>query len=102
MLRAELVIVPTALADRWSFVADKIIPTREWKNGMFITYVNWTGQENEIAYLGGSRVVGPDGELEKALAGKSEEILSAVLDKDRITLTRAKLSYLIDAARYND
>ena len=96
---ADLLIVPTALGVEWPFVADKIVPTRAFENGVYLAYANWAGQENGHAYLGGSRIIGPDG-ADEAVAGSSETILSATLEKSRITAARDRLPYLSDRRYY--
>jgi predicted amidohydrolase len=96
---AELLIVPTALGDQWHFVADKMVPTRAWENGVYLAYANWAGQEGGKVYLGGSRIIGPDGETD-AIGGSAEVILSATLEKSRLTAARARLPYLEDRRQY--
>ncbi len=90
---AEIVIVPTALVKRWTFVARKMIPTRAFENGVFLLYANFCGEENGFHYLGDSRIVAPDGE-DLAVAGSSECIISASLDRQRIIDARNTLPYL--------
>lgn len=92
---AELVIVPTALRDRWGFVAQKMVPTRAFENGVFLMYANYAGSEGDWTYLGESCVIGPDGS-EVARAGSGEEMLCATLDHGLIAPARATLPYLVD------
>jgi predicted amidohydrolase len=66
---AELVVVPTALRDRWGFVANTMIPTRAFENGVFLLYANYAGSEGDWNYLGASCAIGPDGS-EIARAGE--------------------------------
>ncbi len=96
---AEFLIVPTALGAQWSFVAEKMIPTRAWENGVFLAYANWAGSDAEGAFLGGSRIVGPDG-VEDSIAGTREEVLTAVINKERVANARARLPYLKDRRSY--
>jgi len=99
LLGAEFLIVPTALGAQWSFVAEKLVPTRAWENGVYLAYANWAGSEGDITYLGGSRIIGPDG-IDEAVAGPREEILMATLDKSRVSAARARLNYLGDRTSY--
>lgn len=92
---AEVVVVPTALVERWSFVARKMIPTRAFENGIFLLYANFAGEENGSRYLGESRIVAPDGE-ELAVAGAEEAIITAQLDRNRIIEARKAIPYLED------
>lgn len=96
---AELIIVPTAIGAEWGFVAERMVPTRAWENGVFLAYANYAGREGDMTYLGGSRIVGPEG-LNDAVAGTREEILMATLDKRRIAAAREKLPYLTDRTEY--
>ncbi len=97
---AEFIIVPTALGAEWGFVAERMVPTRAWENGLFIAYANYAGKDNGMTYLGGSRIIGPEG-LTDAVAGSREEILMATLDKRRITAARDKIAYLKDRPVYD-
>jgi len=97
-LGADLVAVPTALADRWGFVAETMIPTRAFENGIWLAYANHGGAENGLSYLGGSRIVAPDGRL-AACAGPGEETILARIDSAAASAARARLPYLDRAAR---
>jgi predicted amidohydrolase len=92
---ADLVIVPTALKDRWGFVAQKMVPTRAFENGVFLMYANYAGGEGDWTYLGESCVIAPDGS-EVARAGSGEEMLRGTLDAALIAPARAMLPYLKD------
>lgn len=92
---ADLVIVPTALKDRWGFVAQKLVPTRAFENGVFLMYANYAGGEGDWTYLGESCVIGPDGS-EVARAGAGEALLRGTLDPALIAPARATLPYLKD------
>lgn len=94
---AELILAPTALAEEWSVVAEKVIPARAFENGLFLAYANFAGVENGLRYFGGSRIVGPDGR-ELATAGHSPEIIIADLDRAAVEKARKRLPYLSDLA----
>ncbi len=94
---AELVIAPTALRDRWGFVAHKMVPVRAFENGVFLMYANYAGREGDWTYLGESCVIGPDGS-EVARAGKGEELRRGTLDPALIEPVRTTLPYLRDRA----
>lgn len=96
---AELLIVPTALGAEWSFVAEKMVPVRAFENGVFVAYANYAGREKDLTYLGGSRVVGPNG-VEVAQAGAREALIGAEIDRDAIRAARAKIPYLKDRTEY--
>lgn len=96
---AELLIVPTALAANWGFVADKLVPTRAFENGVFLAYVNYAGKEKNLAYFGGSRLVGPSGEY-LAVATAGDQVLSVDIDKSLIREARRRIPYLENRTKY--
>jgi predicted amidohydrolase len=77
MKGVELVVVPTALLDKWVFVSEKLVPTRAFENGISIAYANFAG-DSQDAYGGLSRCVDPLGQS-IALAGQGVELLTAKL-----------------------
>ncbi len=90
---AEIVFAPTALRAEWSIVAQKMIPTRAFENGVFLLYANHAGCEGDSEYLGESVIVGPDGN-ELASAGGGEEVIAACLDSEEVLKARKALPYL--------
>ena len=94
-LGAELVLVPTALGAEWDWVAERMIPTRAYENGIFLAYANSAGVENGFSYLGKSVVARPDG-VEAARAGAIAEIIFADLDTARVAAAQARLPFLKD------
>jgi predicted amidohydrolase len=95
---AQIVLVPTALTDRWRSVAYQMMPTRAFENGVWVVYANHAGEENGTRYLGASCIISPDG-TDKARAANGEELIGADLDIESIKLARAQLPYLTDAPR---
>ena len=95
-LGAELVLVPTALDENWGIVAHKLIPVRAFENGVYVCYVNQSGVEHGMKYLGHSCIVGPNGH-DIARAGPKPEILQASLTKHSLQVARDRLPYLQDA-----
>lgn len=94
-LGAHLVLAPTALGAQWSWVADTMIPTRAYENGVYLAYANSAGTENGMAFLGGSVIAAPDGVL-AAKAGPDPEIIYADIDRARVTAAQTRLPYLND------
>lgn len=94
---ADLVLVPTALGAKWGWVAETMIPTRGFENGVFLAYANGAGQQNEMTFLGRSFIGSPDGEI-LARAGMSPEIIFANLDLSRVKAAQRRLPYLMDQA----
>ena len=94
-LGADLVLVPTALGRAWGWVAEKMIPTRAFENGVYLAYSNIAGVENDMAFLGRSFIAAPDG-TELARAGHGPEVLFADLDLAEVAKSQARLPYLSD------
>jgi predicted amidohydrolase len=94
---AELVLVPTALPAGLISrrVADMVVPTRAFENGLFIAYADLCGDEGALSYGGRSVVVGPDGE-ELARAGMRETLLVAEIDRSAYDDCRKQNPYLTD------
>lgn len=92
-LGAQLIVVPTALGAAWGWVADQMIPTRGYENGVYLAYINHAGVEEDMHYLGRSLIAAPDGQ-ELARAGAAAEMLIAEIDHARVTAAQARLPYL--------
>lgn len=94
---AELVLVPTALprGQISRRVADMVVPTRAFENGVFLVYADLCGEEGSFAYGGRSAIIGPDGD-ELARAGARETLLVAELDRTAYDDCRRQNPYLAD------
>lgn len=92
---AELVIVPTALTQEWGVVAEKIMPTRAFENGVWLIYANHAGSENGTHYLGHSCIISPDGK-DAARAGTGEQVITARLDVKSVAAAQKRIPYLKD------
>lgn len=92
---AELVLVPTALGAQWEWVAQRMIPTRAYENGVFLAYANSAGSEHEMAFLGQSFIATPDGQ-ELARAGAQPQIIYGTLELGKVPAAQARLPYLQD------
>ena len=64
--------------------------------GAPVIMVNRTGAERDLNFWGGSRIVDPFGQ-ELAVAGESEELITATLDYDRLRRARHQLPTLRDS-----
>lgn len=98
MAGAEIVLVPTALGDEWGVVAVNVIATRAFENGVWLAYANHAGTEGHIHYLGGSRIVAPDGKVATE-AGADETLIACRVDKDSIERAQTRLPYLRDVPK---
>jgi predicted amidohydrolase len=89
---AELILVPTALAAQWGVVAEKVIPTRAFENGVYVCYANQSGSENDMLYYGGSCIVDPQG-IDLARLGTEEGIITATISTEVVKRSQARLPY---------
>lgn len=96
---AHLVLVPTALVDQWDVVASRVVPARAFENGIWLAYANHAGHENGFDYLGGSKIVAPNGVIE-ADGGSDEGLISVEIDIDRVGAAQQRLPYLRDFTKY--
>lgn len=92
---ADLVVVPTAQMVPFDFVADHVIRVRAWENQLYIAYVNHSGTEDTLSYVGHSSIVAPSGEV-LARAGDDTQLLVADIDPDRVAQGRRDNPYLLD------
>ena len=98
---AHVVLVPTALVSQWEVVAEKVVPTRAFENGVWLVYANHAGHENGFDYLGGSKIVAPNGEV-KAHAGGIENLITTEVDLTSITAAQSRLPYLRDYSKFHN
>jgi predicted amidohydrolase len=96
---AELIAVPTALMVPYDFVADALVPTRAYENGVYVAYVNRAGAEGELAYVGRSCLVGPDGRDVARAEGAEEALLRGEVDVGQILRLRRINPYFHDLRR---
>ena len=89
----QLLLVPTALSSPYPIVANKVIPSRAFENGIFIAYADFCGEDNDLAYAGLSCIVDPHGN-DLARAGDKEEIIYAQINSDEIAKAQSALPYL--------
>ncbi|MCP5087654.1 MAG: carbon-nitrogen hydrolase family protein [Rhodobacteraceae bacterium] len=90
---ADIVLVPTALGAQWPVVAEKLMPTRAFENGVWLCYANHAGAEASRQYLGKSCIVAPDGS-DAARAGRQAALISAEVSAELVQSTRARLPNL--------
>ncbi len=94
---AELVIVPTAQMEPYEFLAEQLVRVRAWENQLYVAYVNRSGAEGDLRYVGRTSIVGPSGEVLSALGGSGDEGLAvAVVDTELAASARARNPYLTD------
>ncbi len=96
---AHLVLVPTALGADWGVVAEKVVPTRAYENGVWVAYADQIGEADGLRFFGGSRLVGPDGQ-ERAVAGQKPTVISADIDQQSVRYMQARLPFLSDCVAF--
>lgn len=88
-----LILVPTANMVPFHHVVRATVPAMAANHGLAIVYANYCGSEGDLAYLGGSLVAGPHGEV-LAQAGETPALLVADLpprDPARLSTQSADL-----------
>lgn len=94
-LGADVVLVPTALGEDWPWVAETMIPTRAYENGVYLAYANSAGIAGDMRFLGRSVIAAPNGQ-EAARAGAGPDIIYATVHKSSVQKAQARLPYLTD------
>jgi predicted amidohydrolase len=51
----------------FAFVAETLIPVRAWENQVYVAYVNRSGEEGDLRYVGRSSIAAPSGAVLDAL-----------------------------------
>lgn len=98
---AQLVIVPTALGEKWPVVAEKVMPTRAFENGVWLIYANHAGQENGSQFLGSSCIIAPDGK-DVARAGATEQVIACSIDVGKVIKAQKRLPFLAQSKDLQD
>ncbi|WP_375432978.1 carbon-nitrogen hydrolase family protein [uncultured Friedmanniella sp.] len=94
---ADLVIVPTAQMEPFAFIAETLIPVRAWENQVYLAYVNRSGEEGDLRYVGRSSIAGPSGRVLDAVpADQPEGLVLATVDPAVVAQARQQNPYLDD------
>ena len=94
---AHAVVVPTAQMEPFAFVAETLIPVRAWENQVYVAYVNRSGAEGDLAYVGRSSIAAPSGEVLAALApDQPVGLVVAEVDTDVVERAQRANPYLDD------
>lgn len=72
----EVILVPTANMAPFTHVVQHTVPAMAANHGVAIAYANYCGREGDLAYVGGSLIAGPHGEI-LAQAGSHATLLIA-------------------------
>lgn len=95
---ADMILVPTALASGWGWVAQQMMPTRGYENGVYFIYANYSGLDNGLSYLGESFIGSPMGTV-LARAGSAEQLIVAEVALEQVKAAQERLPYLRDSGR---
>jgi predicted amidohydrolase len=94
---AHVVVVPTAQMEPFAFVAETLIPVRAWENQVYVAYVNRSGAEGDLRYVGRTSIAAPSGEVLDAVpAGQPAGLVLATVDTDVVTQAQRLNPYLDD------
>lgn len=94
---AHVVVVPTAQMEPFAFVAETLIGVRAWENQVYVAYVNRSGAEGDLSYVGRSSIVAPSGQVLDAVpAAETTGLLLATVDTDVVDEAQRLNPYLDD------
>lgn len=92
---AQLVVVPTAQMEPFSFVAQEVVRVRAWENQVYLAYVNHDGSEEDLTYVGRTSIVGPDGTVLDRIE-RGTGLVHAVIDPRLVESQQRANPYLVD------
>jgi len=94
---AHVVVVPTAQMEPFAFVAETLIPVRAWENQVYVAYVNRSGEEGDLRYVGRSSMAAPSGVVLDALAPTTPTgLVVATVDTEVVERAQRDNPYLAD------
>ncbi|MFD2238430.1 nitrilase-related carbon-nitrogen hydrolase [Aureimonas populi] len=93
---ADLVLVPTALPQGPGarFIAQSMVPTRAFEDGIFLAYADHCGSDARFSYQGLSSISAPDGSRLAAATAEATAHLSATIDPHAYDEAREANPYL--------
>ncbi|WP_135502530.1 carbon-nitrogen hydrolase family protein [Roseovarius aestuariivivens] len=94
---AQLVLVPTALGADWGVVAEHVVPTRAFENGVWLAYADHAGSCGDLGFYGGSRIADPWGNV-VAQTDRADTLITAHLSRDSVASAQSRLPYLRDCS----
>jgi N-carbamoylputrescine amidase len=100
---AQIIFYPTAIGWFKELRRDEPFSARRWEdamrahaslNGVFVAAVNRVGREGDIRFWGGSFVADPFGEVIARASHSKEQVLTASLDLNRISVSQEGWRFL--------
>ncbi|WP_432544650.1 carbon-nitrogen hydrolase family protein [Kineococcus sp. SYSU DK002] len=92
----DLVLVPTAQMEPFAFVAEHLVRVRAWENQVYLAYVNHSGAEGDLRYVGRSSISAPSGDVLAFAAPDGEDLLFADVDPAVVRAAHRDNPYLTD------
>ena len=93
---ADLLVVPTAQMEPFAFVAEHLVRVRAWENQVYLAYVNHSGAEGDLRYVGRSSISAPSGDVLAVADVDGEALLVADVDVEVVRAARRDNPYLDD------
>ncbi len=79
LLGADVIVVATCWPRGSEIVPNEFIPVRAAENRVFVVVAGRVGEENGTRYIGGSRVVAPDGSIIAAAGEGPSRVLATII-----------------------
>ena len=96
---AQVIITPTALMQPFGESVFTLVSARAIENRIYVIYANRIGQEHDLTYVGGSRIIAPDGRKLAEATSSENTIIHAQLD---VFDGNGNWNYLQDFQQYFD
>lgn len=93
---ADLVAVPTAQMEPFSFVNEHLIRVRAWESGVYVAYANQHGPDGDLTYVGRSVIADPLGEHLAEAPAAGEALIFGTVDRSVAERARAQSPYLAE------
>ncbi len=85
--KINVIIAPTGQSDKWPAAARHISRSRAFEYGIFVIYANCCGTNNDIYFMGESKIINPKG-LDIIAAKNKEELIIGEIDLNLIRFVR--------------
>jgi predicted amidohydrolase len=96
---ADLIAVPTAQMDPFSFVNEHMIRVRAWENSVYVAYANQFGPDGDFQYVGLSVIADPFGRHLAQAPASGEALISTTVELSQKAAARQQNPYLAEVRR---
>jgi len=93
---ANVILVPTATDSPYEEVATTVVRARAYENQVFVAYVNHSGIEDDITFIGTSGIIGPDGKDICRAGQHNEALMVTEINPEAFALSISQNTYLRD------